>query len=145
MKKVIKGKLYDTEKAKEVGVWGNGLGWSDFKRCSETLYIKKTGEYFLYGEGGPMSRWSVSNGDNTWSGGNGIIPMTYEEAAEWAEEHLTADEYASQFEIVPEDGDKVQMKFYLSASTATAIRQAARVAGKQPSEFVDEILSDALQ
>ena len=46
MKKIISGKLYDTETAKEIAVWNNGRSYSDFSHCVETLYKKRTGEYF---------------------------------------------------------------------------------------------------
>ena len=56
MKKIINGKLYDTETAKLIGRSYHGEGPRDFRHYSEELYRKRTGEYFLYGEGGPMSR-----------------------------------------------------------------------------------------
>ena len=37
MKKIINGKKYDTETAKEVGYWNNGYPCSDFNHCEETL------------------------------------------------------------------------------------------------------------
>ena len=55
MKKIINGRKYDTETAKEIGYWSNGYPCSDFNHCEETLYLKKTGEYFLYGEGGALT------------------------------------------------------------------------------------------
>ena len=63
MNKRINGKRYDTETAKEVGCvsWG-AVG--DFRHSSETLYRKSTGEFFLYGEGGPLSEYAVATGQN---------------------------------------------------------------------------------
>jgi hypothetical protein len=54
MRKIIDGKLYDTDKAKRVGgPWSPaGFGPGDFDWCEEALYRKRTGEYFLHGEGG---------------------------------------------------------------------------------------------
>lgn len=51
MKKIINGKKYDTETAREVAckAWGY---YGDLNFVFETLYKKKTGEFFLYGEGG---------------------------------------------------------------------------------------------
>ena len=101
MKQIINGKKYDTETAKKVGSWSNGYSYSDFSSCTEELYRKRTGEYFLYGIGGPMSRYSQSYG-NTTSGGEKIIPMTEAEARKWAEEHLDGDEYEEIFGEVEE-------------------------------------------
>lgn len=52
MKKIINGKKYDTDMAKEVGYDNNGLLCSDFYYIEETLYKKKTGEFFMW------KRWS---------------------------------------------------------------------------------------
>lgn len=52
MKKIINGKMYNTETATELGDFWNGLSTSDFRNLSETLYRKKNGEFFLYGQGG---------------------------------------------------------------------------------------------
>ena len=102
MKKIINGKKYNTETAKEIGCWSNNYYCNDFNYCKETLYRKQTGEYFLYGHGGAMSKYSQSCGQNTWSGGSEIIPMTETEAREWAEEHLDCDEYEEIFGEVEE-------------------------------------------
>ena len=92
MKKIIKGRVYDTETATELASYSNGGTWRDFSHFEETLYRKKTGEFFLHGEGGPMTRYAEAQGQNSWSGGERIMPMTYAEAQEWAEKHLDGDE-----------------------------------------------------
>lgn len=102
MKKIINGKMYNTDTAKECGSWWNRCSTSDFHHRTERLFQKKTGEFFLYGEGGPMTRWAHSCGDNSWCGGEGIEPMTIDEAKEWAEKHLDADEYIEIFGEVEE-------------------------------------------
>lgn len=102
MKKIINGKMYNTETAKKVGEWWNGYSTRDFHYCEETLYQKKTGEFFLYGEGGALSPYTKSCGQNCWSGAEEIIPMRESEAREWAEEKLSADTYIEIFEEVAE-------------------------------------------
>lgn len=92
MKKIINGKLYNTETAKLVANWWNGLGVSDFRNCEESLYLKKTGEYFLFGKGGGLSPYAERRGDGLGYGEK-ITPLTEEEAREWAENHMEADEY----------------------------------------------------
>ena len=101
MKKIINGKKYDTETATHVGEFWNGLSRSDFNHCYEDLYKKKTGEFFLYGKGGPLSKYSMSVGTGTASGEE-IIPLTEDEAKKWAEEHLDADAYEALFGEVEE-------------------------------------------
>jgi hypothetical protein len=102
MRKVINGRTYNTATSKVIGEWSNGYGVRDFKACEETLYKNTKGAYFLYGEGGPMSKYAKSAGQNSWTGGSNITPMTAEEAQAWAEEHLDADEYETEFGI-PEE------------------------------------------
>lgn len=92
MKKIINKKLYDTETAKMIASWSNDLGKSDFRGYEESLYLKKTGEFFLYGEGGGLSPYAERLGSG-WGYGKKITPLTEEEAREWAEKHMSADEY----------------------------------------------------
>lgn len=92
MKKVINGKVYDTKTAERVAEWDNDYPVNDFHHVDEELYRKKTGEYFLYGSGGPLSQYAEWHG-NSGSGGERIIPLTYEEATKWAEEKLDGDDY----------------------------------------------------
>ena len=101
MRKIINRKAYDTNTAEELGIWSNGYSPRDFVYTEETLFRKKTGEYFLYGFGGPRSKYAKRIADG-YTGGEMIIPMTQEEAELWAEEHLTTDEYETIFGEVEE-------------------------------------------
>lgn len=98
MKKIINGRLYDTETAKMIGSWSNGLSSSDFHYCTEDIYQKKNGEYFLHGSGGAMSKYGKSYGGGM-CGSQDIIPMTEKEVKIWAETHLTADEYMELYDV----------------------------------------------
>ena len=99
MKKIINGRKYDTETAKEIACWNNGYLCSDFNYCKETLYLKKTGEYFLYGEGGALTQYSRSVFGGS-IGGSRIIPLTEESAKEWAMEHLECEfQYISCYSL----------------------------------------------
>lgn len=102
MKKIINGKKYDTETAKKLGYWWNGLSSSDFKYCEETLYKKRTGEFFLYGEGGAMTTYAQKDGDGLWMYGEAITPMTKKDAKRWVEHYLSVDEYEENFGEVEE-------------------------------------------
>lgn len=93
MKKIINGKRYDTKTAITIGHYDNiGHGassMSDFAWWEATLYrTQRSGQYFIAGEGGPMSRFAQSQGQNTVGYGEDLIPMTKEEALEWAERYL---------------------------------------------------------
>ncbi len=100
MKKVIDGKLYDTEKATKIADYWNGLGADDFRYVFEELYVTAKGNYFLFGEGGAMTEYSVSCGNNSWSGSANIISLTREEAYKWLENREQTEaiiEYFSDF------------------------------------------------
>jgi hypothetical protein len=102
MKKIINGLRYDTDKAIEVGFYSNlGRGAdsrSDFRWFEATLYkTPRSGRFFIAGTGGPMSRFSHSVGQNSWSGGSDLNPMTREEALEFAEQFLDAEEIEKHF------------------------------------------------
>lgn len=83
MKKIIDGKTYNTETAKKIAEWDNGLSYNDFDYRSEELYRKRTGEYFLYGSGGARTEWGTVMDDGWLAGGSNIVPLTQEEAQDW--------------------------------------------------------------
>jgi hypothetical protein len=140
MKKYINGRKYDTETAQAVGSWSNNRSYGDFSRCEETLYRKKTGEFFLHGEGGPMSRYAKSAGDNSWSGGEEIRPMTFDEAREWAEEQLDGDEYEKIFGEIGDDDTDVLISAVVKASSRDRLRRAVEKTGKTAGQILDELI-----
>lgn len=100
MKKIINGKLYNTETATFIGDYSRSLG--NFEYVSESLYQKKNGEFFLHGEGGPMSKYSEYSGNNSWSGGEAIIPECDFDVKKWVESHCDADTFIRLFGPVAE-------------------------------------------
>lgn len=90
-----------TETAKQLGYWSNGYTPSDFYFAEETLYQKKTGEYFLVGHGGPMSSYAESCAGQSCSG-TIFNPFTEEDAKKWAMDRLDADAYIALFGEVEE-------------------------------------------
>lgn len=101
MKKIINGKKYDTDTAKEIAFASNNLTVRDFGYWSETLYQKKTGEFFMHGVGGSLSKYAERYPDG-WGWGESIIPLTPESAKKWAERHLSGDDYEALFGEVEE-------------------------------------------
>ena len=141
MKKYINGKKYDTEATECVGIWDNGCYGRDFQRCSERLYRKRTGEFFLHGEGGPMSKYAVSIGDNNWSGSEQIIPLSWDAAREWAESHLSGDEYEEIFGEIEEDESRVHLNLSLSASTVEKAKRDAQKRGMMLSPYIESLVN----
>lgn len=145
MKRIIDGKVYNTDTAKMVATYKNYGSWRDFKHFEEELYQKKTGEYFLFGAGGPASRYAEETGLNTWTGGEKIIPLTVKDAMEWAEKHLEADEYESIFGAVEEDTSKRMVTMYLRADVAESLRRIASECGVSVGAVVEGWVLDGKQ
>jgi hypothetical protein len=102
MKKIIDGMRYDTDKAVKIGdannLWKGCDSVTDFRFWAAALYrTPRSGRYFLSGKGGAMSLFSQSVGQNSWTGGSGLIPLTEGEAYQWAEQHLEADALEQYF------------------------------------------------
>lgn len=102
MKKVINGKLYNTETAKLLGSYWNGRTCGDFYRISEELYVTKKGAYFLAGEGGAHTPYARLCGNNSWCGGAKLRVLSEAEAKAWMEEHSNTEDYIAAFGT-PED------------------------------------------
>ena len=140
MKKIINNKLYDTETAKELGSWENMADVRNFNYFTETLYRKRTGEFFLHGDGGPATKYAVSIGQNQWSGGQKIIPLTVEAARSWAEQHLDADEYAQVFGMPDEAAEKVTLIAQVDSTLGQKVRELAAERGISVKALITEAL-----
>ena len=103
MKGIVDGRRYDTKSAVLIGEASHGYG-GDFSAWEAGLYkTPVSGAYFLAGRGGPKTRWAQRLSRNEYSSGSGIIPLTLEEALEWAEQNLSVDEVETGFAGVVED------------------------------------------
>lgn len=143
MKKVINGKVYDTDTARKVGCIDYGLG-DRFSGWSETLYVKRTGEYFLLGEGGPGSKYSVQIGVNQSSGSTKIFPLSYDGACKWAEDNLDGDEYIAEFGEIDEDDTNSKLTLYLPASTIERAKRKVAQDGTTLSAYVEALINASL-
>ena len=110
MYQIINGKRYNTQSATKIADWDNGASTTDFTYCRERLYVKRTGEYFIAGESGPLSKYASHSGMNNSGWGEEIIPMTAEDAKEWAEKHMDAEDFDKVFEIPTEIPNMVSNK-----------------------------------
>lgn len=142
MKKVISGRLYDTSTAKLMGEYQYSYP-NDFHWYREELYQKKTGEYFLYGEGGPLSEYRETVSLNQWSGGEAIKPLSYQEAQHWAEEHLDGDEYESIFGEIDESMESVSVGFVIPKAAAELLRRESEKTGKSKSQIISDLIIGA--
>ena len=143
MKKIINGKAYDTDTAQKLGTWWSSSDVRDWHHVEETLYRKRTGEHFLHGYGGPMSKYARAEGQNSWASGERIMPLTYDEARAGAEEHLDADEYEAAFGEVTEDESEYDMHVKLPMPVADKLRRIASQRGKALRDVLVELIQRA--
>lgn len=101
MKAIINGKRYDDETAHLVGEATHGEDRTNFSFWLAGLYrTPRSHAYFLAGYGGPMTQFARSDGD-ALGFGERILPLSDREAREWAERHLTPDEYEREYGATP--------------------------------------------
>ena len=135
MKKIINGKLYNTDTAKRLGEWVNDIT-DNLHWVSETLYQKQRGEFFLHGEGGPGSKYAEPSGQGSWSSGEKIIPLSYDAAQAWAEEYLDVNAYQAAFGPVEEDDSTVRRLISMPASVEERVKREAAQAGMSISAYI---------
>ena len=96
MRKVVSRKRYDTETAALVAA-DSYSNYGDLEYWCEELYRTKRGNWFLAGEGGAMSRYSRSVGQNETGGESAIIPLAEGEALAWLEAHTEDSEAYEEY------------------------------------------------
>lgn len=143
MKKIIQGKLYDTDKAKMVAGYSAPCGRSDFHYYEEELYRKRTGEFFLYGYGHADSKYGKPCGQNEWCAGEQIVPITYDDAQAWMEEHGSAEQYAAVFGVPSDDDGTVVLGLAVSAQAAAKLKQEAARRGVSQGDLLDRWIMSA--
>ncbi|MGH0051992.1 MAG: hypothetical protein ACQ5SW_01205 [Sphaerochaetaceae bacterium] len=98
MRRVLDGMVYDTYKAVEVcEVFEGNRG--DFQHIDATLYrTKRSKQFFLAGWGGAMTRFSKRCSDGSYVGSEKIVPLSVEEARQFAEHNASAEVIEEFFE-----------------------------------------------
>lgn len=142
MKKIINGRQYDTDKAQYMGGDSGGEG---FTYWSEELYQKRTGEFFLYGEGGARTRYARAISDNSWSGGEKIIPLSLEAAREWAEEHLDGEKWTAIFGAPVENAEPVALNLQIRGDLMARLRMLALERGQTLTACVEAVMEAGLE
>ena len=143
MKKYLNGIRYDTDTARLVGEFHSSAPRSDFNYYEEALFLKKSGTYFLYGEGGPASRYASNAGQDTWGWGEKILPLSFASAKEWAEKNLSADAFEAAFGPVPDDESFVALNTNLSAAANDKLRKMASAEGMSIRAMLESLIEKA--
>ena len=143
MNKIIKGKRYNTATSKKLGMNSSICSAEDPNWWSETLYQKQTGEYFLLGEGGSMTKYRSHVGGNSWDNGKQLIPLSVEEAKDWGKNNLEIQLYNEIF--IDSDDDTSGKKLVTFSLSKSAINKLSRIAAETKitkSEIVDRLIKE---
>ena len=126
LKKVLHGKVYDTEKAIPIGEFSPDIACESPEFFSETLYKKRSGELFLFGEGNTETKYAELAKDG-WKSGSRIVPLSFSQARDWAAKYL--DELPDIFRDVEDEETRETMSISLPRSKAQKIRREAAEQG----------------
>ena len=102
MKKSIGGSVCDTEKARLLGAFASCEDQGSLTWTRESLYRTKSGKYFLHCEGNSNTIYAERTGDGWYSPGQQIRLISEAAAKNWAEQHMSGDEYEAAFGEVEE-------------------------------------------
>lgn len=126
MKRIIRNKVYDTHTATLIKRADHPNITSGESSCKQSLYRKKTGDYFLAVSGARTDVFhNLGLENNIHDRECHIYPLTYEQARAWAEEEMSADEWLAFFEPV-EDDTLMALNLTLSAAAVSKFRLAAQ-------------------
>ncbi|MBO6350070.1 hypothetical protein EY688_13075 [Enterococcus casseliflavus] len=101
MKKIIEGKLYNTETATLIAEYRKG-NRTDFNGIEEEVYKTKKGQYFMYFWGGALTEYREEVSHRNYSDNEDIKLITEKEAKKFAMKHLDAEDFIEIFGEVEE-------------------------------------------
>ncbi len=145
MKKRIRGLEYNTGTAKKIAECSSSYGVNDNQFYKETLYRKRTGEFFVHGVGNAGSKYAEWLPDyHSYTSGEAIKPLTFDEAKEWYTELLndgSGDEKQYKELFQPKDSpEKVSLTLSVSKRAKKGLLDLATKQGKSQSEIVERLI-----
>lgn len=133
MKKIINNRVYDTSTAKRCSDPVDIGSIEEYDFYALTLYQKRNGEFFLFRDvfRGPLD--------------DGIVPLSYEDARQWAESNVSANKYEELFGTVSEDDSRAAINLSLPCSLIEQTRRIAAAQNISLSAYVETLLTNALK
>lgn len=133
MKKIINNRVYDTSTAKRCSDPVDIGSVEEYDFYALTLYQKRNGEFFLFRDvfRGPLD--------------DGIVPLSYEDARQWAESNVSANKYEELFGTVSEDDSRAAINLSLPCSLIEQTRRIAAAQNISLSAYVETLLTNALK
>lgn len=136
MEKIINSHRYSTDTATLLGEYSNEYTVSDDLYIYEGLYLKTTGEFFLYCKGGPQTMYSKKVG-NKRVFCEDIYLITYEQAQKWVKEHLSEEIFRQYFRLNGGVGITEMMKSYTVKLPVDYIRKLKILRAKYNMNYTD--------
>ena len=137
VRRIIGGRVYDTSTSRLIGAVERGErgapGW-----YRSALYRKRTGEVYIHEEGGAASPVASDLGGGVYGPGEIIRPLRYEEAQEWARDHLKAEEAARLYRDARSERGPLGIK--AAPETRERLRRAAARYGRRQGDILDDII-----
>lgn len=145
MKKIINNKLYDTATAKKLAEWDEN-GTDPLNYIAEALYRKKTGEFFVFGDGGANTKYARIGRLKVFEPGSAILPMSHEQAKEWALDRLPKNEYDDIFgDMIDDDGSTTVTSIRLPSALLETVRRRAQEKDETTAEFIRAAIVEAVK
>ena len=91
MKKIINGKTYNTETARQIAEQGTGQT-ANFSDWYTELYVTKKGAFFTHSWGGAMTQFAENLGGGSRAEGSAWSIVTKEEALSFLDDAYNIDE-----------------------------------------------------
>lgn len=142
MKKIINGKVYDTDTAQLIAeAHHDNIRDAYGTTTKQWLYRKRTGEFFLHVEG--VSYTLHNMWQTGFRPGRGIYPLTFEEARKFVEAELSAEKWIKIFGEPDENGEAVTLGIQVSAAAAAKLKQEAAKIGIPQGKLLDQWILNA--
>ncbi|MCL2757320.1 MAG: hypothetical protein FWD43_04485 [Coriobacteriia bacterium] len=128
---VIKNRVYDTATAKAIAEYKHGS-------ITQTLYRKKTGEYFAH-----FYDSSAHDDDRRagWAGKDKIAPYDFETAKIWAELYLGEEKRDELFKGVVSSEETVVMTVKIKKPAAAKLRKLQSETGESVSQLFEKAIA----
>ena len=144
MNKIINNKRYNTDTARNLGEWDNGLLGTDRNYYKETLYITKSGNYFIHGYGNLNTIYGERKNEQRCISEK-IMPLICQEAKNWVAEKMNSEDIEVIFNEFDEEKDNSHKKIMLTLpfSILKSLKEKKETTGANISWLVTKALRKA--
>ncbi|MBQ9542662.1 MAG: hypothetical protein IJJ76_12270 [Ruminococcus sp.] len=140
MKKIIDNRVYDTDTAQLIKQADHDNIISGEGKCKQSLYRKRTGDYFLCVYGARADSFhNLHLTDAKHDRERHIYLLTFEQARAWCEAEMTAEEWLENFEPA-EDDSLAALNLTLSAAAVSKFKLSAQQQQISQKELMEKLI-----